>query len=179
MTLALKSNKKSSKTIQVVQASALTSATGRQPPPVIAEILVNWESYFHIPQFTGIETFALKLISVRWLDVHRLLFSEGGSLLSSLPWAHYENGRYTLRYIVLAISVQLLQGIKIPSSSGSHSTPACINLNFSEKKNCSQKHFPLTWDSTFSLRPTGKAMSSSAVQATPSNHNYKTTGYLG
>lgn len=53
MTLALKSNKKASKTIQEVQASpALTSATGSQPPPVIAVILINWESYFQLLQFT-------------------------------------------------------------------------------------------------------------------------------
>lgn len=115
-------------------------------------------------------------INARCLDVHQLVFSEGGSLSSS-PWAHYENDRHTLDYIILAIS--LLQGIKIPSSSSSHSTPAWINFNFSEKNKCSQKHFPLTWDSAFFRRPTGKAISSSAVRETPSSHNYQTTSYLG
>lgn len=74
------------------------------------------------------------LISATRLDVHGLVFSEGGSHLSSSAWVHYEKGRHTLDYIILAISVPLLQGIKIPSSSGSHNTPAWINLSFSEKK---------------------------------------------
>lgn len=74
------------------------------------------------------------LISARWLDVHRQVFSEQGSLLSSSSWAHYENRRHALDYINLAISVSLLEGIKIPSSSSSHNTPVWINFNFSEKK---------------------------------------------
>lgn len=121
--------------MQEAQASpALTSASGSHPPLVIAVILVNWESFSRFFSLQELNMFALMLINARQLDVHGLVFSEGGSLLSGSPWAHYKTSRHTLDCIVPAISVPLLQGIKIPSSSGSHNTPTWINLNFSEKE---------------------------------------------
>lgn len=173
--LAFKLNK-SNKTIQEVQVSpALTLAAGSHPPLLLLWLLQTRNLISRFFNAQELNMFALKLIRARQMDVYRLVFSERGNLLSSSPWAHYENCRHTLDYIILAVSVPLLQGIKIPSSSGSHNTPAWINLNFSEKKNVHRNIFPLTWDSTFSLRLTGKAISSSAVQVTPSNHNYQTT----
>lgn len=75
--MAFKLNKKSSETIQEVQASpALTLAAGSHPPPVIAVILVNQESYFQILQFTGTEhvcTYAhqCKMAGCTWVGLFR------------------------------------------------------------------------------------------------------------
>lgn len=108
----------------------------KSPSPCYCRDTCKLGVFFQILQFTGIEhvcTYAhqRKTAGCTWAGLF--------SLLSGSPWAHYKTSRHTLDCIVPAISVPLLQGIKIPSSSGSHNTPTWINLNFSEKEKKKKK----------------------------------------